>query len=175
MAFTKSTKVKMMEDYSELIEKSQAIFMLEYSKMNMKVIDDIRRRVREAGGEVHVVKNTLFQKVLASNEIETKDKITGTTLVGFAFEDIAQLAKTVNDIVKDGAFKIKGAYLDKEPLNASQVKKLADLPTLPVMRATLLGTIMAPATQLARVLSEPGRSVAAVVQAHVNQSESAAA
>lgn len=175
MAFTKSTKGKMMEAYSEMIEKSQAIFMLEYSKMNMKAIDDIRRRVREAGGEAHVVKNTLFQKVLASNEIETKDNITGTTLVGFAFEDIAKLAKAVNDIVKDDAFKIKGAYLDKEPLDTKQVKKLADLPTLPVIRATLLGTLMAPATQLARVLSEPGRSVAAVVHAHVNQSESAAA
>ena len=51
-------------------------------------------------------------------------------------------------------------------LNASQIKALADLPPLPVMRATLLGTILAPASKLVRTLAEPARGLAAVIKAY---------
>jgi large subunit ribosomal protein L10 len=51
-------------------------------------------------------------------------------------------------------------------MSAAEVRALADLPPLPVMRATLLSTILAPASQLARTLAEPGRQVAAVMKAY---------
>ena len=174
MAFTKSEKSEMMVRYSKWLDKSQAMFLLEYSKMDMKVIDGIRAKVREAGGESHVVKNTLMQKVLNQDEFAKMD-FTGTTLVGFAFSDAAAVAKVMIDITKDEAFKIKGGYLEKNVISANQVKALASLPPLPVMRAQLLGTIMAPASQLARIIAEPARSVAAVVQAHVTKEEAPAA
>ena len=59
MAFTKSEKQKMMEQYSQWLQKSQGVFMLEYSKMDMPTIDEIRAKAREAGGEVHVVKDKI--------------------------------------------------------------------------------------------------------------------
>ncbi len=61
--------------------------------------------------------------------------------------------------------KIKGGYLEKEPVSAEEIIALAELPPLPVMRARLLGTLMAPATQLVRILNEPGRQIAAVMRA----------
>ena len=79
----------------------------------------------------------------------------------------------ITDIAKDEAFKIKGGYLDKAFLNVKEIKALSDLPPLPVMRAKLLGTILAPASKLVRTINEPARSLAAVVQAHV-QAESPA-
>jgi large subunit ribosomal protein L10 len=53
------------------------------------------------------------------------------------------------------------------------VKALADLPTLPVMRGILLGTIMASATKLVRTLAEPARSMAAVVKAYSEEGQPA--
>ena len=58
MAFTKSEKSAMMDGYREMLDRCQAIFVLEYSKMDMTVIDRIHKQAREAGGELHVVKNT---------------------------------------------------------------------------------------------------------------------
>ncbi len=172
MAFTKSTKSAMMEEYSNWLEKSQAMFMIEFSKMTMREIDGIRSKIREAGGEAHVVKNTLISKVLEENNYAgMEDELTGTTLVGFAFDDAPALAKVVSDIVKSDAFKIKGGFLEKDFIDEAQIKNLASLPPLPIMRAKLLGTLLAPASQLVRVLAEPGRSVAAVIQAHVTQSD----
>lgn len=169
MAFTKDEKSKMMAQYGEWLEKSEGVFMVTYKKMDMKAIDGIRSKIREAGGEAHVVKNTLMTKMLKEKDYAEGEELTGTTLVNFAFNDPAAVAKQVNEIVKDKAFKIKYGYLAKNVLSAADVAKLGNLPSLPEMRAKLLGTIQAPASQLVRTINEPGRSLAAVLQANVDK------
>ena len=169
MAFTKDEKSKMMEQYGEWLDKSQAMFMLTYEKMNMPTIDAIRSKIREAGGEAHVVKNTLISKTLANKEYPAGEELTGTTLINFAFTDAAAVAKAVSGIVKDYGMKNKYGYLDKNLLSDSEVARLGTLPALPEMRAKLLGTILAPAQQLVRTINEPGRSLAAVLQANIDK------
>ena len=169
MAFTKDEKSKMMEQYGEWLDKSQAMFMLTYEKMNMPTIDAIRNKVREAGGEAHVAKNTLLTKTLADKDYPAGEELTGTTLVNYAFTDAAAVAKAVNSFVKDYGMKIKYGYLEKGLLSDAEVAKLGTLPSLPEMREKLLGTIMAPASQLVRTINEPGRSLAAVLQANVDK------
>jgi large subunit ribosomal protein L10 len=68
--------------------------------------------------------------------------------------------------------KVKGGLLSGRSLNPAQVKALADMPPLPVMRATLLGVLQAPAGKLVRTIAEPARGLAGVVKAF---SEKAAA
>ena len=169
MAFTKDEKSKMMAQYGEWLDKSQAMFMLTYEKMDMPTIDAIRAKVREAGGEVHVVKNTLITKALAEKEYPAGEELTGTTLANFAFDDAAAVAKAVSGVVKDYDMKIKYGYLEKNLLSDSEVAKLGTLPSLPEMRAKLLGTIQAPMSQLVRTINEPGRGLAAVIQANVDK------
>jgi large subunit ribosomal protein L10 len=70
------------------------------------------------------------------------------------------------DFAKESDFlNIKAGYLDERLMNPEEVKSLANVPPLPVMRAQLLNTLLAPASQLVRTLSEPGRQVAAVMKA----------
>lgn len=174
MAFTKDQKAKMMEQYEEWLARSQAIFMVEYSKMGMKEVDGIRAKAREVGGEMHVVKNTLFGLVLNKHGIDAKDILEKTTLVGFAFNDAPALAKVVNDSAKTDFFNIKGGLLGKTEISASDVKALADMPPLPVIRAQFLGVLSAPAAKLVRTINEPARGLAAVVKAHADQEAPAA-
>jgi len=65
--------------------------------------------------------------------------------------------------------KVKGGFLENRPMSADEVKALADLPPLPVMRARLLGVLQAPAAQLARTLAEPARQLAAVLKAYADR------
>ena len=53
MAFTKDEKKKMMEQYESWLTKSQAVFLLQYSKMSMKEVDAVRAKAREVGGQMH--------------------------------------------------------------------------------------------------------------------------
>ncbi len=173
MAFSKKQKNAMLAQYEEWLDGSQAVFMLSYSRMGMKDIDALRARIRDAGGQGHVVKNTLMEIALRNHGVNV-DQLTGTTLMGFAFSDVPGLAKVFADAAKSDVFELSGGIMDKQMLTASQVKSLADLPPLPVMRARLLGTILAPASQLVRTLAEPARQVAAVVKAYSEQAGQAA-
>jgi large subunit ribosomal protein L10 len=166
LAFTKDEKKKMMEQYENWLTKSQAIFMLEYSKMSMKEVDNVRAKAREVGGEMHVVKNTLFGILLDQLGMDGKKYLEQTTLVGFAFNDAPALAKIVNDAAKTDFFKVKGGLLGKHGMSAADVKALADMPPLPVVRAQLLGILSAPASKLVRTINEPARGLAAVIKAH---------
>ena len=166
MAFTKEEKAKMLEEYKNWLDKSQAIFLLQYSKMNMKAVDEVRAKAREVGGEMHVVKNTIFGLLLDEQGVEGGKKyLDDTTLVGFAFNDAPALAKVVSDAAKTDFFKVKGGVLGKGLLSSADVKALADTPPLPVVRAQLLGVLQAPAAKLVRTINEPARSVASVFRA----------
>jgi len=176
LAFSKEHKSKLVAQYTEWVKQSQGMVALSYNKMSMKEIDTLRAKVRDAGGELHVVKNTLMKLALEEVGVAKKDVFEGVSLVGFAFHDAAALAKIINDsTAKSEVFKVKGGYLGKEMLNASQIKALADLPPLPVMRATLLGTILAPASKLVRTIAEPARGLAGVIKAYSETGAAAAA
>jgi large subunit ribosomal protein L10 len=175
LAFTKEEKTQMMEQYREWVSKSKAIFLVEYSKMTQKDIDALRIKAREVGGEMHVVKNTLFGNVLTEMGITDTRMLEKSSLVGFAFNEPPAFAKIVNEATKSEVFKVKGGLLGTALMSAAQVKALADMPPLPVLRAQLLGVLQAPASKLVRTLAEPGRSVAGVIKAYSEKTGAPAA
>jgi large subunit ribosomal protein L10 len=175
LAFTKEEKTKLLEQYDAWLNRSQAIYLLQYSKMSMKEVDAVRAKAREVGAEMHVVKNTLFDLALGKYGIDAQDYLEKTSLVGFAFSDAPALAKVVNDAVKTDFFKVKGGLLGKRKISASDVKALADMPPLPVVRAQLLGVLSAPASKLVRTINEPARGLAAVVKAYSEKDAAPAA
>jgi large subunit ribosomal protein L10 len=167
LAISKEKKSEIVSQYGKWLEQSQAIVLTEYIGMTVKDMDELRARIREAGGEFHIVKNTLLKRTFEEAGLEMKDEhFIKTTAIGFAFEDPPALAKAMTDFAKGSDFlKIKAGYLENRLMSAAEVTSLANVPPLPVMRATLLSTILAPASQLVRTLSEPGRQVAAVLKA----------
>lgn len=175
MAFSKKHKAEMQAQYSKWLEQSQAVFAASFTSMTMKDIETLRAKVREAGGELHVVKNTLISRSASEAGLPKSEIFEGTSLVGFAFSDPPALAKILNETATKQAdrFALKGGYLGKDLLSARQVKELADLPPLPVMRSKLLGLFNTPATQLVRTLAEPARQMAYVIKAHSEQLEAA--
>lgn len=176
MAITKERKNELISQYSEWIGRSKALVVTEYLGLSMKEMDALRAKVREAGGEFHILKNTLahFSFEQAGLTVPA-GQLEGSTAVAFAFDDAPAMAKIMTDFAKSSEFvKIKGGYLDKQSISAQGVKALADLPPLPVMRAQLLGTLLAPASKLVRTLAEPGRMIAAVIKAHAEPEASPA-
>lgn len=167
MATTKEQKNEIIAQYDEWLEKSEAMVLTEYIGMTVKDMDNLRASIREAGGEFHIVKNTLIKRLFTEKEMELKDEhYINTTAIGFAFEDPPALAKALADFAKESDFlKIKAGYLENKLMTSSEVIALANVPPLPVVRAQLLSTLLAPASKLVRTLAEPGRQVAAVLKA----------
>ena len=177
MAKSKAQKETMLAQYVELVGKSQAVILVEYSGLKMNNLDTIRARVREVGGEFHIVKNTLAKLALEKAGFNVPaDYAEKSTAIGFAFSDPAGFAKAITEATKGmEAVKIKGGFMGTTTLKPAEVKALASLPPLPVMRAQLLGILQAPASKLVRTLAEPGRQVAYVVKAYSEKAAPTAA
>jgi len=176
LALSKQKKDEVLEQYKVWLSKSQAVILVEYSGANMKDMDNIRAKIRESGGEFHVIKNTLAKRAFQASGLTIPESLlTSSTAASFAFSDPAATAKALTDVTKGiEAIKVKGGFMGAEVLNVAQVKALADLPPLPVVRAQLLGILQAPAGKLVRTLAEPARSLAAVFRAYSENVQAAA-
>jgi large subunit ribosomal protein L10 len=176
LAITKERKELLIAQYSQWVGKSKGVVVTEYMGLTVKDFDALRAKIREAGGEFHVVKNTLMLHALEQAGMPASaSDFEKSSAVAFAFSDAPAIAKIMTEIARTSEFvKVKSGYLDKAHLTADGVKALAELPPLPVMRAQLLGTILAPASKLVRTLAEPGRMIAAVIKAHVEPEASPA-
>jgi large subunit ribosomal protein L10 len=168
LAISKERKEEVVAEYTGWIENSNAMVVSEYKGLTMKDLDELRRRVREAGGEFHIMKNTLSKLAFEGTGLSIpEDLFEGSTAIGFAFQDAPAMVKTMVEYARTTEFlKVKGGYLGRNAISPEEVKSLAELPPLPVMRAQLLGTLLAPAGQLVRTLAEPARMVASVLKAY---------
>ena len=171
MAISKKRKKEIIAEYAAWIKRSQAMILAEYKGLPMAEMDALRSKMRETGGEFHVVKNTLGLLAFKEAGLPMDEKLfEGSTAISFAFDDAPAAAKMLTEYVRTSDFlKIKGGFLGAQVMNPAQVKSLADLPPLPVVRAQLLGTLLAPASRIARTLAEPGRQVAAIIKAYAER------
>jgi len=176
LAITKERKEEVLSQYADWMKRSQAVILVEYTGVKMKDLDNIRAKIREAGGEFHVVKNTLARRAFSDNGMEfPSDYLAKSTAVSFAFTDPASTAKALTDATKGlESIKVKGGFMSGKALNAAQVKALANMPPLPVVRAQLLGVLQAPAGKLVRTIAEPARGLAAVLKAFSEKANAAA-
>ena len=176
MAVSKERKEEILATYAEWLKKSQAVIVMEYTGVKMKDLDNIRAKVRESGGEFHILKNTLARRAFADNGMNLPPEfLVNSTAVSFAFSDPASLAKALSEATKGSQFvKFKGGFMEGQVLDAAQVKALADMPPLPVVRSQLLGVLQAPAGKLVRTIAEPARGLAAVIKAFSEKAPAAA-
>lgn len=176
MAISKERKEEVLTQYADWLKQSQAVVLVEYTGVKMKDLDNIRAKIREAGGEFHIVKNTLVRRAFADSGMELpKDYLVKSTAVSFAFTDPVSTAKALSDAAKGIEFvKVKGGFMSGQLLSAAQVKALAEMPPLPVVRAQLLGVLQAPAGKLVRTIAEPARGLAAVIKAFTEKAPAAA-
>lgn len=168
LAITKKRKDELLTQYQELVRGSRGMVLTTFAGLSVKDLEGLRRKIRELGGDFHVVKNSLIRLAFRESGLpEPEGARTGTTAVGFGSEDLPSIAKAILDVAREGgAIQLKGAWIEGTVYSARQVEQLAELPPLPVMRARLLGVLQAPAGRLAGVLAGSVRQVVQVVKAY---------
>src|SRR3990172_7532047 len=129
-----------------MLSRSKAIFLADYRGLTVAGMESLRTKVREAGGGVTIVKNTLAARALqAANLPVPQDLLAGPTALSFAFGEVPAVAKVLDDFAKDTKIlQIKGGLMEGRLLSASQVNSLASMPPREVVMAQLLGLIQQP-------------------------------
>jgi large subunit ribosomal protein L10 len=168
LAISKARKLALTAQYAEMLKGSQGIVLAAFSGSRVSELEALRRKVRENGGEFHVVKNRLMLLALKEAGIPVPPGgLQGTTALGFAGDDVPGVAKAIVDAARTStALKVKGGMVNGVAYGAAEIERLADLPPLPVLRARLLGVISAPATRIAGVMAGSVRQLTTVVKAY---------
>ena len=175
MAISKQQKEELVEQYKKWVTESDGLILTHYHGLSVKDISDLRRDIRESGGEFHIIKNTLAKRAFEESGREWKEGVfNGPTALGISYENPSGLAKVIRNFSKEfGTIEIKSGYLAERLVTVEEITALAELPSMAEMQVKLLSTIAAPASKLSRILAEPGRQFAAVLKSF-SESESAA-
>ena len=175
MAISKSRKQELVAEYRRLLEKHPSLILASFAGMNVKNLDQLRRKIRESGGEFHVVKNRLMALALRERGVTLPEPaLEGSTIVGFAGDDVPAVAKAMVEVARQSeALAVKAGVVDGSIYDGRQVQRLADLPPLAVLRAQFLGLLQAPAGRIAGALAGSVRQVVNVVKAY-SESQAAA-
>ena len=160
-------KASIIDYLQEKLGASPFLLVVEYTGMTVPHFAELRKRLAESGAECHVVKNTMLRRSAQQLEWpELNDCLGGQVAMITGPSDICAAAKVVKTFKAEfDRPEIKGGLLDRAVLQVDEILVLADLPSKPVLQATLLGVLQAPASKMVRLLNEPAASLARVLQA----------
>jgi large subunit ribosomal protein L10 len=163
----KEQKTALVAEITEGLGRASIALVSEYRGMTAGEATEVRRKLRAVRGELRVAKNTLIRRAIKDTAFsKLDDQLGGPVGLILSFADPVELAKTVTGMRELGEkFKLRGGVLDGKPLSGEEVQALAALPPREVILAQLLGLLMAPATQVVRLLNEPGSALARLVDA----------
>ena len=177
MAIKKARKDELVEQYTDLLKNSSAIFLTQYGGMSVKDLEALRLKVSEANGQINVTKNTLLRIAMEANELTPPvDLMTGQVATSFALGEAPTLAKVLVDSAKtNDKLTIVGGMLGDRRLSAAEVEALATLPSLDQLRGQILGLISAPAQGIVSAVTNGVRQVVNVIDAYAKKDDSAPA
>ena len=163
----RAEKKLLTSEYVARLNASPFFIVVGYQGLKVAHMTELRQRLQKAGAEVHVVKNSIFR--IAAKEAgvaELNGSLAGQMAVVTGQKDISAAAKTLKNFAAEfDKLKLKFGYLNNQRLEESAVIALADLPSLDVLRAKILGLLVAPATKLAILINTPASQLAQVIKA----------
>src|SRR5687768_11160918 len=142
------------KEYVTRLNASPFFIAADYLGLTVGQFSELRKRLGKAGAEIHVVKNSIFRR--AASEAGVADlagALNGQVAIVTGERDISAAAKVMKTFQAEfDRPKIKFGYLNKSRIEEADLKTLADLPSIEVLRSKLLGTLNGPASALASVL-----------------------
>ncbi len=169
---TTKKKLQTVDQLAELLSQNRFIIATDYRGLTVAEMSELRHQLRNIGTEYHVVKNSLA-KFAAENAGKQglSQLLTGPTALAFSREDITQLAKALTAYIRISktTLSIKGGLIDGQLVGSEQVRSLAFLPSIEVLRGKLLGLLLSPIFSLQNVLSANLRGLNTVLNARIQQ------
>lgn len=157
-----------------VFKETGSVVVAHYAGLSVAQMNDLRSRMREAGGTVRVAKNRLAKIALQGTESEKLSELfIGQTLIAYSGDPVTA-PKVAMDFAKgNDKLVILGGAMGATSLDADGVKALATLPSLDELRAKLVGMINTPATRIAQVVNAPAGQLARVFGAYARKDEAA--
>ncbi len=170
---TREKKKELVEKLKELYDTSSGIVITEYRALSMEEITELREELKKLGDTFKVVKNTLMRRAIRDKGIEgVEDLFVGPVAVAFSKSDVGQTAKAILDFRKKvEKVELKGAIIDGKLYEKEEIEAIAKLPSKETLLGQLVGTMVAPLSNLASVLAAPIRDFVGVLNSLKDKKE----
>lgn len=171
----RTEKKYLVEEVDRHLAKSSYVYLVNYTRLTVSDTADLRALLSKDGAEFHVVKSSIL--LVAAQQRELPDLAPffgGQIAIIVGGKNPAGVAKTIGEYFKaKEKVEVKGGVLDGVALTPDEVKTLAALPPIEVLKAQLLGLLNTPAQGLVTVLNAVPQSILNVLQAHSDKGEAA--
>ena len=163
MAITKTKKASLLASATETLSKTASVAFVSFRGMTVAEVNELRASLKKEGVKYTVLKKTLLKKALDSQSIEgTQPELPGE--VAFAYlkegDDLTAPARSLQSFVKKFKEKLAflGGVIEGKYLSQSDVKSVATIPALPVLRGMFANVINSPIQRFATALAEVAKT-----------------
>ena len=175
MALRLDDKKALVAEVNEVAKRALSAVVAEYRGLTAGKFDILRKKAREQGIYLHVVKNTLAIRAVEGTEFEClKTVLAGPLVLGFSLEDPGSVGRVIKDFAKENdKLVVKALAVGGTLYGAKDIDRLASLPTKDQAIAMLMGTMKAPIGKFVRTLAEPTAKFVRTVQAVADKQSAA--
>lgn len=162
----RNEKSDVVSEVAETLQGSSAVFLTDYSGVNVEDISQIRNEFRKEGVKYKVFKNTLFKRALKESGKYEKlaDHLVGMTGFAFAHDNPVAPVKIIKKYFdKNNKLSLKACYIENEFFDGSKLNELASLPSKNELIASILGSLDAPASGIVGAINAVFRDLVSVV------------
>lgn len=166
----RTEKTNFVSDFNALLSKTNFVLITQYKGLSVEEISLLRKQIKEKNASFRVTKNSLAKRAIKNTNFEILDQFfVGPTAVAYS-EDPVSTAKVVFDFSKENEnLKIIAGVMDKKELNVDEIKKLASLPSMEIIRTKILGLISSPLSNTLTILNEPSSKIVRLINSKNNK------
>jgi large subunit ribosomal protein L10 len=174
VALNLENKKQVVSEVAAVAAEAHSAIAAEYRGLGVEELTDLRIKARQGGVYVRVVKNTLAKRALEGTEFECmKDGLVGPLILAFSQEDPGSAARVVKEFSADNdLLKVKMLSIGGQLLEATELERLASLPTKDQAISMLMAVMKAPVEKFVRTLAEPHGKMVRTVAAVRDQKQS---
>jgi large subunit ribosomal protein L10 len=171
----RTDKERIVEELAAELGSAETLLVADYRGLTNKQLEALRDQLLPHGARLRIVKNTLTRRAAEQAGADALlVMLEGPTAIAFieASGDPAAVAKALAATAKETkVLTLRGGILEGKTLSGAEVDRLATLPSMDVLRAQLVGAVVAPLTQLLALVSAPLRDLHGLIQARIEQLE----
>jgi large subunit ribosomal protein L7/L12 len=178
-AEVRAQKEQTVSDLADKLSRSQLVVVTDYRGLTVTEMSGLRGRLRQAGAEYQVAKNTLTRFAARQAGLEgLLDDLVGPSAIAFGYEEPTALAKSLQEYLRaarTSPLVVKGGMLGDRRVTADEIGRIADLPSREVVLGQTLGSVVAPLTSFLMVVSAPLQNLIGIIEARRQQLEESGA
>ncbi|MBQ3321599.1 MAG: 50S ribosomal protein L10 [Firmicutes bacterium] len=149
-------KQVVIDEIKDKFERAQSAVVIDYMGITVAQADAMRKKLREAGVDYTIYKNTLVKRAIDGTDYaEMAEILEGPSAFAFSYEDATAPARVLNEAIKEfKKMEFKGGFVEGDFYDKDGITQIASIPSREVLISKFMGSIQSPIANFARVVKQ---------------------